>query len=204
MFDAKEAASHTAQTIDKGDMRLWLWPGEGGGRTFCLSFYAFFVYITGFALFTHNFSNFRQIVVMMGTVVIFFFACLLPFKVAHWYWILSYRILIILGDDVMFDDVKINFKIQLLQGADHVGCYFSVWDYGHFQHRGILQPELWNRKKKKIDCSTSWHGKVTYTCTTQVYFNLLYFSRLMFYINSAINPILYNTMSSRWAFRSIW
>ena len=84
MFDAKEAASHTAQTIDKGDMRLWLWPGEGGGRIFCLSFYAFFVYITGFALFTHNFSNFRQIVVMMGTVVIFFFACLLPFKVADW------------------------------------------------------------------------------------------------------------------------
>ena len=111
--------------------------------------FLFMLYICSFALFTHNFSNCRQIVVMMGTVVIFFFACLLPFKVAHWYWILSYRILIILGDDVMFDDVKINFKIQLLQGADHVGCYFSVWDYGHFQHRGILQPELWNRKKRK-------------------------------------------------------
>merc|ERR1719471_1327324 len=35
------------------------------------------------------------------------------------------------------------------------------------------------------------------TFNTEVYFNLLYFSRLMFYINSAINPILYNTMSSR-------
>ena len=48
MFDAKEAASHTAQTIDKGDMRLWLWPGEGGGRTFCLPFYALHVFICTF------------------------------------------------------------------------------------------------------------------------------------------------------------
>ncbi|TRY78556.1 hypothetical protein TCAL_11695, partial [Tigriopus californicus] len=31
----------------------------------------------------------------------------------------------------------------------------------------------------------------------ETYFNLLYFSRLMFYINSAINPILYNIMSSK-------
>ena len=31
----------------------------------------------------------------------------------------------------------------------------------------------------------------------ELYFNILYFCRLMFYINSAINPILYNTMSSR-------
>ena len=28
-------------------------------------------------------AHFRQIVVMMGTVVIFFFACLLPFKVDY-------------------------------------------------------------------------------------------------------------------------
>ena len=32
----------------------------------------------------------------------------------------------------------------------------------------------------------------------ELYFNILYFCRLMFYINSAINPILYNTMSSRY------
>ncbi len=31
----------------------------------------------------------------------------------------------------------------------------------------------------------------------ETYFNVLYFSRLMFYINSAINPILYNIMSSK-------
>ena len=29
------------------------------------------------------------------------------------------------------------------------------------------------------------------------YYNILYFSRLMFYLNSAINPILYNLMSSK-------
>ncbi|XP_012257618.1 growth hormone secretagogue receptor type 1 isoform X2 [Athalia rosae] len=31
----------------------------------------------------------------------------------------------------------------------------------------------------------------------ETYYNLLYFSRIMFYLNSAINPILYNLMSSR-------
>ncbi|KAJ8942096.1 hypothetical protein NQ318_013385 [Aromia moschata] len=29
------------------------------------------------------------------------------------------------------------------------------------------------------------------------YYNILYFSRIMFYINSAVNPILYNVMSSK-------
>ena len=33
----------------------------------------------------------------------------------------------------------------------------------------------------------------------ELYFNILYFCRLMFYINSAINPILYNLMSSRYS-----
>ena len=43
-------------------------------------------------------------------------------------------------------------------------------------------------------------GKTSGRCIdSEVYFNLLYFSRLMFYINSAINPILYNTMSSRYS-----
>ena len=73
----------------------------------------------------------RQIVVMLGTVVVFFFACLLPFKVlTMWVVISPYEIL------------------------DHINL--------------------------------------------EVYFNILYFCRLMFYINSAVNPILYNTMSSRY------
>ena len=68
--------------------------------------------------------------VMLGTVVLFFFACLLPFKVlTMWVVISPYEIL------------------------DHINL--------------------------------------------ELYFNILYFCRLMFYINSAINPILYNTMSSR-------
>jgi hypothetical protein len=67
----------------------------------------------------------RQIVVMLGTVVVFFFACLLPFKVLTMWVVIS--------------------------------------PYEIFDHISIL-----------------------------------YFCRLMFYINSAVNPILYNTMSSRY------
>jgi len=72
----------------------------------------------------------RQIVIMLGTVVLFFFACLLPFKVLTMWVVIS--------------------------------------PYEIFDHINI-----------------------------ELYFNILYFCRLMFYINSAINPILYNTMSSR-------
>ncbi|CAM1329834.1 Ethr (predicted) [Pycnogonum litorale] len=38
----------------------------------------------------------------------------------------------------------------------------------------------------------------------QVYYNILYFCRIMYYINSAVNPVLYNVMSSKFrkAFRS--
>ena len=72
----------------------------------------------------------HQIVVMMGTVVVTFFACLLPFKVMTMWVVLS--------------------PVEIL---DHINI--------------------------------------------EVYYNILYFCRLMFYINSAINPILYNIMSSR-------
>jgi len=72
----------------------------------------------------------RQIVVMLGTVVVFFFACLLPFKVLTMWVVIS---------------------------------PWEIFDY----------------------------------INVEVYYNILYFCRLMFYINSAINPILYNTMSSR-------
>jgi len=72
----------------------------------------------------------RQIVIMLGTVVLFFFACLLPFKVLTMWVVIS--------------------------------------PYEIFDHINL-----------------------------ELYFNILYFCRLMFYINSAINPILYNTMSSR-------
>jgi len=72
----------------------------------------------------------RQIVRMLGTVVIFFFACLLPFKVLTMF--------------VVVYPYEIHEKFNM-----------------------------------------------------ELFYNLLYFSRLMFYINSAINPILYNTMSSR-------
>ena len=37
----------------------------------------------------------------------------------------------------------------------------------------------------------------------EAYFNLLYFARIMYYTNSAINPILYNIMSSKFRFEKL-
>lgn len=44
------------------------------------------------------------------------------------------------------------------------------------------------------------HEQVGETLGNEGYFPLLYFCRIMFYVNSAVNPILYNLMSSK--FRS--
>ena len=72
----------------------------------------------------------RQVVRMLFTVVVCFFACMLPFKV------------------------------------------LSLWIV-------VLPTEFYHY----ID--------------PEAYFNLLYFARIMYYTNSAINPILYNIMSSK-------
>lgn len=72
----------------------------------------------------------KQVVIMLGTVVVAFFVCLLPFRA------LTLWIIVVPAESIM--------KIGL-----------------------------------------------------ENYYNLLYFSRIMFYINSAINPILYNIMSSK-------
>lgn len=72
----------------------------------------------------------KQVVLMLGTVVVAFFICLLPFRA------LTLWIIIVPAESIM--------KIGL-----------------------------------------------------ENYYNLLYFSRIMFHINSAINPILYNVMSSK-------
>lgn len=72
----------------------------------------------------------KQVIMMLGTVVVFFFICLLPFRA------LIVWIVVAPHEDVM---------------------------------------ELGN----------------------EGYYNLLYFCRIMFYLNSAINPILYNLMSSK-------
>ncbi|CAH2097198.1 unnamed protein product [Euphydryas editha] len=72
----------------------------------------------------------KQVILMLGTVVLCFFLCLMPYRVlALW---------IIITPSELSDNVS---------------------------------PEKW--------------------------YNLLYFSRIMLYINSAINPILYNLMSSK-------
>lgn len=48
---------------------------------------------------------------------------------------------------------------------------------------------------------TFWFVAATYDpmdfISGETYYNLLYFARIMFYTNSAINPILYNIMSSK-------
>nr|QGA72498.1 thyrotropin-releasing hormone receptor-like [Rhynchophorus ferrugineus] len=72
----------------------------------------------------------RQVILMLGTVVLSFFLCLIPFRV------------------------------------------FTMWI--------ILVPE-----------------ENVYNLGAERYYNILYFCRIMVYLNSAINPILYNLMSSK-------
>lgn len=72
----------------------------------------------------------KQVVMMLGTVVLSFFLCLMPFKL------------------------------------------FTLWI--------ILVP----------------HETVIYL-GPEAYYNILYFCRIMLYLNSAVNPILYNLMSSK-------
>ncbi|CAB3387181.1 Hypothetical predicted protein [Cloeon dipterum] len=72
----------------------------------------------------------RQVVLMLGTVVVSFFICLMPFRV------------------------------------------LTLWI--------IVVP-----------------SETVFRLGVEGYYNLLYFCRVMFYLNSAINPILYNLMSSK-------
>ena len=81
----------------------------------------------------------KQVVTMLITVVVFFFACMLPIK--------------------MFTLWIVTLQVDVLDVID-----------------------------------------------VETYYLLLYFSRVMFYINSAINPILYNIMSSKFreGFRKVF
>ncbi|XP_022912512.1 QRFP-like peptide receptor isoform X2 [Onthophagus taurus] len=72
----------------------------------------------------------KQVIMMLGTVVLSFFVCLIPFRV------------------------------------------FTLWI--------IVVPE-----------------EKFYQLGVEKYFNILYFCRIMLYLNSAVNPILYNLMSSK-------
>lgn len=72
----------------------------------------------------------RQVIIMLGTVVLLFFLCLLPFRA------------------------------------------LTLWI--------ILEPP-----------------DVVMSLGIEKYYNILYFCRIMLYLNSAINPILYNLMSSK-------
>lgn len=72
----------------------------------------------------------KQVILMLGTVVLAFFVCLLPFRA------------------------------------------LTLWI--------IIAP-----------------AGSTMTIGFEKYYNILYFSRIMFHINSAVNPILYNIMSSK-------
>lgn len=78
----------------------------------------------------HNLKARRQVVLMLGAVVVSFFLCLMPFR------ILTLCIIIVP------DDIFRNFGVES-------------------------------------------------------YYNVLFFCRIMLYLNSAINPILYNLMSSK-------
>ena len=86
----------------------------------------------------------RQIVVMMGTVVIFFFACLLPFKVVlRLWWLIMTRLVMILTmiewlreNVIQNEDTVMMMMFFSSEGVDHVGCHISIWNHGHLQHRG--------------------------------------------------------------------
>lgn len=78
----------------------------------------------------HNLKARRQVVLMLGAVVVSFFLCLMPFRILT-------LCIIIVPDDI-------------------------------FRNVGV-----------------------------ESYYNVLFFCRIMLYLNSAINPILYNLMSSK-------
>ncbi|XP_077292012.1 thyrotropin-releasing hormone receptor-like [Arctopsyche grandis] len=78
----------------------------------------------------YNFRARRQVVMMLGTVILSFFICLMPFK------------------------------------------FLTLWII-------IVPDETVNK------------------LGVEKYYNILYFSRTMLYLNSAVNPILYNLMSSK-------
>lgn len=86
-----------------------------------------------------SFKARKQVVLMLGAVVLSFFVCLAPFRV------------------------------------------FTLWI--------VFAPDEQVKKKG-----------------VEFFYNFLYFSRIMLYLNSAINPILYNLMSSKFrkGFRKIW
>lgn len=86
-----------------------------------------------------SFKARKQVVLMLGAVVLSFFICLIPFRI---------------------------FTLWIIIASDENVKRFGV----------------------------------------EKYYNCLYFSRIMLYLNSAINPILYNLMSSKFrkGFRKLW
>lgn len=86
-----------------------------------------------------SFKARKQVVLMLGAVVLSFFVCLAPFRM---------------------------FTLWIIIAPDE-----------HVKRKGL-----------------------------EFFYNFLYFSRIMLYLNSAINPILYNLMSSKFrkGFRKLW
>lgn len=86
-----------------------------------------------------SFKARKQVVLMLGAVVLSFFVCLAPFRL---------------------------FTLWIIIAPDE-----------HVKRKGL-----------------------------EFFYNFLYFSRIMLYLNSAINPILYNLMSSKFrkGFRKLW
>ena len=102
-------------------------------------FYSISIHLQVMAESSNVLRSRKQVVSMLATVVVFFFACMMPFKI------------------------------------------FVLW---------IITLQV----------------DVTEVISLETYHLLLYFCRVMFYINSAINPILYNIMSSKFreGFRKVF
>lgn len=103
-----------------------------------------------------NFIKYRkQVILMLATVVVSFFTCLLPFR-AFTLWIIlvpSETIMSLLSSE-KGEEIYMSMKFMLVMNQ--------------FTSTGI-----------------------------EIYYSVLYFCRCMWYLNSAMNPILYNLMSSK-------
>ena len=102
-------------------------------------------------------SFFRQVVAMLGAVVVSFFVCLLP-----------YRLLTLIMDDTETEGPTVGSTEGSTDGSTDGSADGSTEGRKDF---GGMSPEI--------------------------FYMLVNFCRVMVYLNSAINPILYNLMSSK-------
>nr|CAD7439456.1 unnamed protein product [Timema bartmani] len=188
----------------------------------------------------------KQVVLMLGTVVLSFFVCLIPFRVFT-LWI------IVVPHDPILGIAEYHYELYydgsvvavcLTQADTFWRALFFIFSNSFFffvpllilvvlytiiarhlmTHPGIIANNnnsgshvLRYRKQVVMMLGTVvlsfficllpfralifWiiiaPSETLYSLGAEAYYNLLFFCRIMFYLNSAVNPILYNLMSSK-------